>query len=519
MTRRVYSTGGVLLRWLLSLCVALMTPLVWAGDADAATTITISPTSGAPGTSITVSGSGFDANASVDVFVGTSDLALVSTSSTGTLNTSIQIPASAQPGTNWITLDERRTHAAAQASFQVRALWTQGGFDSSWRGANPFENTINTGNVDELAESWGQRLDGFGNSKSPIYYSGVYVEDSNKVVRAFGSSGKLLWTATAPGTGFLSSAGPPVGGASKVFVADPQGNVTAYNYQCRTDGGVCAPAWTRNIGVAITADLSMKGSLLYAPAADGLVHVLNPSTGVLGTSIAGGSSSGAVSAPVSFSPNGSPWIVQGAYEFNGQFGFFPSSAISGVAVDTDSLGFVTEANGHLDSIGGSGWSTTLGGTGCTPPMPVYANSVVYAAGCSSLGAYDAGTGAALWTIATSGSSAGLSFANGVLYACVGQKLAAYAASYGGRLWSGDFCAAPPVVVNGMLFSTGGGLEAFSLTGAQASSVAHRGVVRPDPRQLRPTIRARRDQAHRGEAHRGEAHRHRRHERVTPHSPR
>jgi hypothetical protein len=48
-------------------------------------------------------------------------------------------------------------------------------------------------------------------------------------------------------------------------------------------------------------------------------------------------------------------------------------------VDTDNLGFVTEANGHLDSYAGSGWSTALGGTGCTPPMPVYANSVVYAA--------------------------------------------------------------------------------------------------------------------------------------------
>ncbi len=496
------------MRWLLSLCVALMTTLAWVSSADAATTIALSPNIGTPGTYVTVSGAGFDASASVDVFLGTSDLALVATGSTGTLSTSIQIPASAQPGTSWITLDERRTHAAAQASFQVRALWTQGGFDSSWRGDNPFENTINTGNVNELSELWGQRLDGLGNSKYPIYYGSVYVEDSNRTVRAFTPAGKLLWTATAPGTGFLFPANPPVGGAGKVFVADPQGNVTAYNSQCRTDGGACTPAWTRNIGSAVTAALSMKGSLLYVPAADGHVHVLNPSTGAVGTSLSGGSS-GAVTAPVSFSPNGNPWIVQGAYAFNGQFGFFPNSAISGVAVDTDDLGFVTEANGHLDSFGGSGWSTTLGGTGCTPPMPVYANSVVYAAGCTSLGAYDAGTGAALWTIATSGPSAGLAVANGVLYACVGQTLSAYAAYYGGRLWSGDYCAAPPVIVNGMLFSTGSGLEAFSLMGAQTALVSHRGVGRPDPRQLRPTIRA----------HRGDAHRDRRHGGVTPHSPR
>jgi len=485
-----------------------MALLACAGSADAATTIALSPANGTPGTSVTVSGTGFDAYASVDVFLGTSDLALVTTSSTGTLSTSVQIPMSAQPGKNWITLDERRTHAAAQASFQVRALWTQGGFDSSWRGSNPFENTLNTGTVNGLSEVWGQQLDGFGNSKPPIYYNNAYVEDSNRTVRAFSTTGNLLWTATAPGTGLLVPTSPPVGGASKVFVADPQGNVTAYNYQCRTDGGVCTPAWTRNIGTGVTAALSMKGSLLYAPAADGKVHVLNATTGAVGTSISGGTS-GAVTAPVSLSPNGNAWIVQGAYAFNGQFGFFPSSAISGVAVVTDTLGFVTEANGHLDSFGGSGWSTTLGGSGCTPPMPVYANGVVYAAGCSSLGAYDAGTGAALWVIGTAGPSAGLAVANGVLYACVGQTLSAYAASYGGRLWSGDYCDAPPVIVNGMLFSTGSTLEAFGLTGAQAASAAHRRVGRPNPRRLRPTIRA----------HRGKAHRNRRHARVTPHSPR
>jgi hypothetical protein len=63
-----------------------------------------------------------------------------------------------------------------------------------------------------------------------------------------------------------------------------------------------------------------------------------------------------------------------------------------------------------------------------------------------------------------------------------------------------------VVVNGMLFSVGSGLEAFSLTGARTASVSHRRVGRPDPRQLRPTIRA----------HRGDAHRDRRHGRVMPH---
>jgi hypothetical protein len=493
-------------RYLLPLSVALVIALVWAPGAEAATTITLSTNYGTPGTTTTVSGSGFDANASVDVFVGTSDLALVTSSSTGTLSASIQIPTSAQPGTNWITLDERRTHAASQASFYVQTQWAQVGFGPSWGGYNPFENTIDTTNVNQLYEAWGQRLDGLANTKPVVFASGnVYVEDIYRTVRAFTQVGKLLWTAPAPGSGSVSP--NLVAGAGNVFIANPQGNVTAYSYQCRTDGGTCTPAWTTNVGANITALMSMHGGLLYVPGADGNVHVLNASTGAHGTSVPGGSSSGAVTAPVAFSPNGSPWIVQGAYEYNGQFGFFPSSALSGVAVATDNLAFATDANDELDSVGG-GWVTTLGGTGCTPPMPVYANSVVYAAGCSSLGAYDAGTGAALWTITTPGPALGLSVANGVLYACVGQALSAYAAAYGARLWSGDYCAARPMVVNGILYSTGSTLEAYSLTGARSAALGHRRGGRPNPRQLRPTIGVRRG-----------AHRHRRHRRLTPHARR
>jgi hypothetical protein len=474
----------------------MLATLFVAASADAATTIQLTPSSGQPGAAVTVSGTGFDHNAAVDIFFGTADVALATSNASGAVSFEMPIPTTAQPGSSWITLDERRTHAAAQASFGVYTDWAQGGFGPSWRGYNPFENTIDTGNVAELSEIWGQRLDGLGNSKSLIVYrNNVYVEDTNRTLRSFNKAGELLWTAQAPGTGLLVSTNPPAAGASRVFVGDSQGNVTAYNYKCRTDGGTCTPDWTRNIGSAVTAALSQRGALLYAPAADGRVHVLNPSTGAPGTSVSGGTS-GAVSAPVSFSPNGNAWIVQGAYAFNGQSGFFPSSAISGVAVDTDSLGFATESNGHLDSLGGSAWSTTLGGSGCTPPMPVYANSVVYAAGCTSLGAYDAGTGAALWTITTSGAAAGLAVANGVLYACVGSTLSAYAASYGGRLWSGGYCAARPVIVNGMLFSTSAGVEAYSLTGALSTAAGHRSSRRPNPRQLRPTIRVHHRRVHR-----------------------
>jgi outer membrane protein assembly factor BamB len=60
----------------------------------------------------------------------------------------------------------------------------------------------------------------------------------------------------------------------------------------------------------------------------------------------------------------------------------------------------------------TGWTMDTSAGGFTP-APVYALSVVYAGGCTTVGAYNAYTGAVLWS-AASGQVRGMTYANGVL---------------------------------------------------------------------------------------------------------
>jgi outer membrane protein assembly factor BamB len=171
--------------------------------------------------------------------------------------------------------------------------------------------------------------------------------------------------------------------------------------------------------------------MLYAPAADGNVHVLNPSTGAPGTSITP-SLPGALTSWIAFGADGGGYVAQGTrMAKTPDTNISYSGTLSPPAVGADTA-YVTETDSLVREVQ-FGWTTPLSGSGCSFKSPVFANGVVYAAGCTSLGAYDAGTGGTLWTVTTSGSSQGLAYANGVLYGCISSRLVAYAASYGGKL--------------------------------------------------------------------------------------
>ena len=71
--------------------------------------VTISPTSGTPGTAITVTASGFTPNTEVTVGIGpaqseTTTSQPVTTDAAGALETQITVPANAQPGEAWVVL-------------------------------------------------------------------------------------------------------------------------------------------------------------------------------------------------------------------------------------------------------------------------------------------------------------------------------------------------------------------------------------------------------------------------------
>jgi hypothetical protein len=458
-----------------------------SAQAVAAITASVAPKNGPPSTSVTASGHGFDASTLIDVYFDTTEVQLATSDSTGAVTAAFPIPTDAQPGIHWVTLSERRNYSAAQASFNVYVNWLQSGFGQRKRSYNPYENTINYNNVAQLAPLWSAGLDGFANSKPPIVYvNNVYVRDTSQVVRAFSPAGKLLWKATTPYSSFPDAL-TPAAADGKVIFSDFNGNVIAYPYLCHTNGATCTPSWTKNIGSAVGGGLTLRGDTLYAPAADGNVHLLNPKTGTPGTSILV-SSTDALTTWIAFAANGGGFVGHGTHmaETLNNVGSSSDVNYSGTlsfpAVGAHTA-YVTETDNFLREVQ-FGWADAVGGSGCylqTPPVVV--GGTVYAAGCNSVGAYDAATGSAFWTTSTLGPSAGLAYANGILYGCVNSRLIAYAASYGGNLWSGGYCSTAPVIANGILYATYADLTAYTVNGSQASVKPQR----PDPRKLRPQL--------------------------------
>jgi hypothetical protein len=416
----------------------------------------LSSYAGHPYVTTTVYGAGFHAFNAVDFYFDNVDVALFVSSATGTLSTTYLIPLSAQPGVHWITFVERGSNWAAQKSFTVRTDWAQVGFAFLDRGSNPYENTINSGNVSTLTTSWSGNAGGFGNLSPFVVANGsVFVGDVLGNIHAYSSTGALLWTA-APGSDMQHVS--PVDQGGRVFFGDNAGNVRAYSQTCRSDGGVCTPIWTTNIGSAVTAGLSYFKGVLYAPAADGSIHTLNPTTGVQGTAVYGfDNTHGAVTTPAAFDADGSFYYGVGtAIEYHlasGSTGYVPySGTVSPMAVVNGSAYFTT-ADGLVHRFGNGSWDVATSGTGCAA-APVYALGNVYAGGCTTLAAYSPKTGAVNWSIAT-GQIQGISEANGVLYVCegpYGANLEAYDAYYGGYYWTGGYCNSAPEITNGNVFA-------------------------------------------------------------------
>ena len=119
--------------------------------------VAITPTVGPPTTTVSVSGSGFDPYAAVDIYFDTTDLARVVTNGSGIFpQIAIQVPASALPGTHWITAVERygKNIKAAQTPFLVRTDWAQFHFSPDHKGVNPYENVLSPVTVGRMDLRW-----------------------------------------------------------------------------------------------------------------------------------------------------------------------------------------------------------------------------------------------------------------------------------------------------------------------------------------------------------------------------
>jgi len=223
--------------------------------------VTLSVKSGPPTTNLSVSGSGFPASTEVEIYFDTTYLALAVTNGTGSFSgIKIRVPASALPGTNWVTAGVAIvTGDAAQAPFTVLTNWAQFHFAANHSGLNPYENVLSASTVGKLGLRWSYPTRGSVFS-SPAVVNGVaYVGSYDGNVYALkASTGGYLWQFT---TGSLIESSPAVANGV-VYVGSDDSNVYALN------AGTGAKLWQFTTGSSVTSSLAVADGVVYVGSRD-----------------------------------------------------------------------------------------------------------------------------------------------------------------------------------------------------------------------------------------------------------
>jgi outer membrane protein assembly factor BamB len=188
--------------------------------------VTLSPSAGPPTSSVSVSGSNFGSYEAVDIYFDTTDEALAATNAQGAFSgTSILVPASALPGTHWITAVGRHSGLSAQTAFTVQTNWVEFGDLPQHTRANQYENVLSPANVGSLDVDWSAAT-GAGIFSSPAVVNGVVYVGSNDVnLYAFNAqTGAQLWAAA---TGNVVDSSPAVANGV-VYVGSEDHHLYAY---------------------------------------------------------------------------------------------------------------------------------------------------------------------------------------------------------------------------------------------------------------------------------------------------
>jgi outer membrane protein assembly factor BamB len=409
--------------------------------------IGLSVTSGPPTTPVTVSGSGFAPNEAVDLYIGTSDEALVATDGSGNFQYArLPVPRSSEPGTTWVSAVGRRSGRAAQQPFVVRANWAERGFGPAHRGTNPYENTLSPLNVGGIDRQWSHAT-GDAVLSSPTVVNGVvYIGSEDGEVYALNAStGAKRWS-YATGGSILSS---PTVVNGVVYIGSFDANVYAL------DAATGAKLWNYATGSAISSSPAVVNGVVYVGSLDNSVYAIDASTGA---KLWNYPTAGAVTS--------SPAVVSGVV-YVGSF---------------DTNLYALEA-----STGAKLWSYATAGTVTSSPAVV--NGVVYVGSLGgNLYAVKAANGAWLWTYtAVSGISSSPAVVNGVVYVgAYDDNVYAVDAATGTQLWgytTGGVILSSPAVANGVVYigSMDGDLYGLDAsTGAELWSYPTRGGVESSP---------------------------------------
>lgn len=171
-------------------------------------TLTLSPNSGPPASTFQVSAGGFPDDTAVDIYFDTTDMALAVTGGTGGFSgIAIKVPASAVPGTHWVTAVARGTTGkAAQAAFNVQTNWPEFPYSVLRKGFNPYENVLSPTTVGSIDVDWFYTTGG-PVASSPAVVNGIvyFGSGDDNVYAVNASTGALVWKYTTANIITLSS--------------------------------------------------------------------------------------------------------------------------------------------------------------------------------------------------------------------------------------------------------------------------------------------------------------------------
>ena len=234
--------------------------------------VKVAPATGPPTSTVKVSGTGFGGFKAVDIYFDNTDKALAATNGTGAFSgIAIKVPASARPGTHYITAVQRHSGRSAQARFLVNTNWAQFRYSLSHAGFNPYENVLTPGNVSGLDKAWSYTT---GNNvfSSPAVANGVvYVgSDDGNVYALNAATGAELWSFK---TGSTVESSPAVANGV-VYIGSDDHNVYALN------AATGAKLWSFATGAAVESSPAVANGVVYVGSDDDSVYALNAATGL-----------------------------------------------------------------------------------------------------------------------------------------------------------------------------------------------------------------------------------------------
>ena len=497
-----------------STTLILSSAAIFAATAAAAQpTVMVTPRGNPPSTSTTVSGTDFGANEFVDIYFDTTDEALAVTNASGAFSAlRIAVPASALPGTHWISAGGRHSGLAAQTTFTVRTNWTLPGYGSQNKAYNPYENVINQNNVNQLELAWADNLNNGPLSGVTAYGGYLYVEAGSTLYEINALSGAQVHTANTALSLAVGATSAPIEAQGSVFALDQE-----YLYQY--DPGTLSLSASLFVGFGTGEGMTAAGMtatdrVILAPSANdfwGILRLAADYTFPLAGPVADGEWYPVLGSTAVANVDGTQWFYMSCdtsiitssqyvcgtslYSYWATNGTPTITAEGSPAVAYGRVyaaGSMSGENvlvGLNEATGQPYWSVNLAGSGSSPA--VAAGAVFIGAG-NTVGAYDPRDGNTFWTQTLPGNvTSSVTYANGLLYVTDSTNtLYAFGVNqlvYAAQDFHGTVIGYP-VVANGMVYlpASNGVLYAYALN-AGNNAAYHRDTRPPALALLHPNL--------------------------------